>query len=220
MSRMGFVVNCIDIRKLIIPDLIIDSLSKYEINQSNIPVLKKQLPQSKPQSNQILDFLKKELDIHYNAPQDAKNTAFSNQYFDFISSTLTLCFIPKNDLEKILIECYRILKLGGVMSVTIDYQDNWSYIDNKITGYNFLLFNYEQWKKYNPGIHFQNRLRHKDYLQMFEKIGFKIVSEKHRSPEDADLEKLRNLNIDSSFSSYTLNELGVKDGEIVVVKNK
>ncbi len=101
------------------------------------------------------------------------------------------------------------------MSVTFDFQDNWSYIEQNITGYNFLHYNEFGYKKYNPGVHFQNRLRHKDYLQMLEKVGFNVVSKKYHAVEEADLEKLRNLYIHFSFNAYTLEEIGIIDGEIV-----
>ncbi len=219
ISRLGFDVSCIDIRKLIIPSLIFDSINKFNYNNDKIGKLERPIPQLNKSETDILSILNNQLNIHYNAPQDARETGFPSEHFDFVSSTLTLCFIPQNDLIKIINECFRILKKGGVMSVTIDYQDNWSYVDSNITGYNFLQFSETEWKKYNPSIHYQNRLRHKDYLEIFENAGFTLVKEKHRSPDESDLNKLNNLIIDSSFKNYSMNELGIKDGEIVVIKN-
>jgi SAM-dependent methyltransferase len=179
----------------------------------------KTVPQFNKRETDILSILNNQFCIKYEAPKDARETGFPSEHFDFISSTLTLCFIPKDDLVKIIDECFRILKKGGVMSVTIDYQDNWSYVDSNITGYNFLQFSETEWKKYNPSIHYQNRLRHNDYLEIFENTGFTLVKENYRAADESDLHKLSNLIIDSSFSNFSMYELGIKDGEIVVRKN-
>lgn len=219
ISRMGYKVNCIDIRKLVVPELIYDSICKFRINENILPHFKNVLPSHIDTNNEVISNINSLFDLNYQAPKDAKNTGFPTNHFDFISSTLTLCFIPKIDLKKILEECYRILKKGGIMSVTIDYQDNYSYFDSNISGYNYLTFSEKNWKKYNTLMNHQNRLRHKDYLELFSEIGFTLVKEKTRNPETKDLEILKSLNIHSDYNSYSLEELGIKDGEIVVIKN-
>lgn len=218
ISRMGYKVNCIDIRKLVVPELIYDSINKFKLNENNLPTFVNALPSHIDKNKNILTNINELFNINYQAPKDARNTGFPENHFDFISSTLTLCFIPKNDLKKILEECFKILKKGAVMSVTIDYQDNWSYVDANISGYNYLTFSEQEWKKYNPSINYQNRLRHKDYLALFQEIGFTIVKEKTRAPEARDIEKLKSLPIHPDFKNYSLEELGIKDGEIVVRK--
>jgi SAM-dependent methyltransferase len=218
ISRLGFNVTCIDIKKLIKPDLVLDSIGKYASNKESIPKLLRPLPETLIQGSDIVTELESKLNIKYKAPHDARNTRFDSECFDFIASTLVINFIPTEDVIKIIKESYRILKVGGVMSVTIDYQDNWSYIDTTITGYNFLKFSEKEWKRYNPSVHFQNRLRHNDYLEIFEDAGFKIVKNKYRSPDANDIEVLKNLKIDNSFSKYSIEELGIKDSEIVVIK--
>ena len=70
--------------------------------------------------------------LNYIAPKDTRETGFNENYFDFISSTVTLEHIPKKNILLILKECYRILNRGGILSMIIDYQDHWSYFDKKI----------------------------------------------------------------------------------------
>lgn len=218
MSRMGYKVNCVDIRKLLVPELIYDSINKFKLNENDLPTFVNTLPSHIDKNKNILINIRELFNINYQAPKDARNTGFPEYHFDFISSTLSLNFIPTSDVKKILKECFKILKKGAVMSVTIDYQDNWSYVDSNICGYNFLSFSEQEWKKYNPSINYQNRLRHKDYLTILKEIGFTIVKEKTRDPEVPDIEKLKTLNIHSDFKNYSLVELGIKDGEIVVRK--
>ena len=218
ISRMGYKVNCIDIRKLVVPELIYDSINKFKLNENKLPTFVNALPSDIDKSKNVLTNIHEFFNIKYHAPLDARNTGFAENQFDFISSTLTLNFITKSDVKKILEECYKILKKGAVMSVTIDYQDNWSYVDSNISGYNFLTFSEQEWKKYNPSINYQNRLRHKDFLTLFTEIGFTVVKEKTRDPKAEDIEKLKSLNIHSDFKNYSLEELGIKDGEIVVRK--
>jgi SAM-dependent methyltransferase len=220
ISRLGFKVICIDIKKLIKPDLVRDSLSKFHLNRESIPELMKPLPKELIEGNNIIGDLENKFSINYLAPKDARNTGFEAEYFDFIASTLVLNFIPTVDVIKIIGESFRILKVGGVMSVTIDYQDNWSYIDTGISGYNFLKYSEKEWKMYNPSVHYQNRLRHNDYLKIFEEAGFKIVKNKFRSPDANDIEVLKKLKIDNSFSEYSTEDLGIKDSEIVLIKLK
>ena len=57
-----------------------------------------------------------------------------------------------------------------------------------------------------------------DYLTILKEIGFTIVKEKTRDTEATDIEKLKSLPIHSYFKNYSLEELGIKDGEIVVRK--
>ena len=43
---------------------------------------------------------------------------------------------------------------------------------------NFLRFDHKKWKKFNHNSHFQNRLRHYEYIRLFKSLGFSIISEK------------------------------------------
>ena len=43
---------------------------------------------------------------------------------------------------------------------------------------NYLKFDQNRWKKYNHNCHYQNRLRHYEYLKIFKKCGFIIIEEK------------------------------------------
>lgn len=215
MSFLDFEVYCIDIKRLIIKELIDDSLYKFNFNRNNLPF---HLNRPIILDKNNLASLKSRYMLRYYAPKDARATQFDENYFDFISSSLTLEHIPKNDILLILRECYRILSKGGILSITIDYQDHWSYFDKSISIYNYLKYTSEEWKKYNPSLHYQNRMRHSDYLDLISQTDFNIVKEIPRLPSEAEKETLKALNISEEFKKYEIDDLAIRGCEIVLRK--
>ena len=115
--------------------------------------------------------------IYYIAPYDATKIHLSDMSIDACISTNTLEHIPKFDIILIFAELYRKLKDEGIVSLIIDYSDHYAHTDNNISLLNFLKFSHHQWKRHNHKIHFQNRLRHYEYIDIFEKIGFRTIKE-------------------------------------------
>ena len=72
---------------------------------------------------------------------------------DCITSTYTLEHIPADDIRRILVECNRILKPGGLILSLIDYQDHYSWLDLRISRYNFLRYSERQWRWFNSSLH-------------------------------------------------------------------
>ena len=115
--------------------------------------------------------------IYYIAPYDATKIHLSDMSIDACISTNTLEHIPKFDIILIFAELYRKLKDEGIVSLIIDYSDHYAHTDNNISLLNFLKYSQHQWKRYNHKIHLQNRLRHYEYIAIFEKIGFRTIKE-------------------------------------------
>ena len=115
------------------------------------------------------------LGIDYRAPADARATGLPNGSVDCVTSTSTMEHIPRDDLVLILLEAIRILRSGGLLSLSIDYADHYSRFDSSITPYNFLRYPENRWRLYNSHLHFQNRLRHSQYLEIFDEAGLGIV---------------------------------------------
>ena len=193
----------IDIRKLINSELIQHTVSKI------FPAAKLTYATEKTLQD---------LRIHYNAPMDARNTSYQDQSMDLIISTATLEHIPRNDILAILKESHRLLKPNGIFSSVIDYKDHWSYFDKSITPYNYLKYSKVEWEKYNPSLHYQNRLRHRDYLSMFEQAGFEILEINPCIPENG-LDMLGTINIHDDFKHFSIDELVIGSSEIVVRKH-
>lgn len=114
--------------------------------------------------------------IRYLAPLDMRMSGLEAGSFDLCISTNTLEHIPKKDIEAILVELKGLLTSEGSISAVIDYSDHYSHTDPSIGSLNFLQFAEGDWEKLNHSNHYQNRLRHTHFGEIFECAGFDIVS--------------------------------------------
>lgn len=105
--------------------------------------------------------------IHYLAPGDASATGLPDQSVDFFCSTSTLEHIPPAAIRAILRECQRLATPDAVMSFEIDYHDHYATADGSINRFNFYRYPEWKWCLFNPAMHYQNRLRHSDYVELF-----------------------------------------------------
>ena len=115
--------------------------------------------------------------IDYLAPLDASKTDFPDAAFDACVSTNTLEHIPEKNITEILLEVHRLLVPNGILTAKIDYSDHYSHTDRNISKLNFLHFDELKWRKYNHNSHYQNRLRHYDFLNIITNCGFEILEE-------------------------------------------
>ena len=115
--------------------------------------------------------------IEYHAPFDAAKTGFAENSIDMCISTNTLEHIPYMSIVEIFTELKRILRVGGIISARIDYTDHYAHTDPSISLLNYLRFDSATWDKYNHESHFQNRLRHFEYLDIFDNLGFELLEE-------------------------------------------
>lgn len=153
--------------------------------------------------------------ITYLAPADAGATGLPDGSIDSLSTTSVLEHVPVDQIIRILTECHRLLPPGSIMSHVIDYSDHYAHSDPLITPYNFLSLSAEQWRRYNPGIHYQNRLRHADYAELFKNAGFEILSARCEQPEDAAA-MLRSVSLSAEFRSRPTAVLAPLVGHYVV----
>jgi SAM-dependent methyltransferase len=121
-----------------------------------------------------LDHLEQLYGIRYIAPFDMRNTNYDDASFDICISTNTFEHIPPADIQAILSELWRIIRPGGVISAVIDYSDHYSHTDKKISPLNYLRFSESKWRRFNHANHFQNRLRHTHYKELFTAAKFEI----------------------------------------------
>jgi SAM-dependent methyltransferase len=221
LSLLGIqTLHCIDIRELAFPELINDTISKLYKLKRQIP-FDYSLPERMPliTTCNFKHILMTYFGINYKAPVDARCTGIQEAVMDLIVSNLTLEHIPKNDISKILQECYRILKKDGIVSCFIDYTDHWSHFDNSISIYNFLKYSHSEWQRFNPPLHYQNRLRHRDYFDIISQMGFEVLEDKPMAPTEEEVDSLRDMEIDAYFlNKYTLEELAIKGAKIVLKK--
>lgn len=101
------------------------------------------------------------------------------------------------------------------MSLSIDYKDHYSYFDKDISAYNFLRYSDLKWLLFNPPSHHQNRLRHRDYLDLLVDGGFQILSDTHIDGDKDDIEFVSDFPVHRRFSRYSAQELSVKSSTLI-----
>lgn len=145
---------------------------------------------------------------------DARSTNFKTGSIDFISSDNTFEHINPSELKDILKEFKRIIAPKGVMSHFIDLSDHFSYFDPSITIYNFLQYSKTKWAILDNSIQPQNRLRWKDYQQMYQSIDLPYVDELVRT---GDLEALERITPDEMYANYSKADLAISHGYLVTI---
>ena len=134
--------------------------------------------------------LKAKYNIEYKAPMSTTNLLLKKLDFDLCVSSTALEHFTKEDLNTYLLDLKKIIKKEGLISSAIDYSDHYSHTDNSISRLNFLKFDEKKWKKYNNSFLYQNRLRHRHYVDLFKKFNYEIIeevkSESISPPKDLD----------------------------------
>lgn len=143
---------------------------------------------------------------------DARKLTLPDASVDFICSNNTFEHIPGSILSEILLEFKRVLQPAGVMSHFIDMSDHFAHFDSRINIYNFLKFSKKTWKILDNNIQPQNRLRHRDYLDMYMRTGLPVSHEEIR---EGDLQELKKIRVHPEFSGYTPQELAISHSYIV-----
>ncbi|MFC1935246.1 class I SAM-dependent methyltransferase [Chloroflexota bacterium] len=207
-----------DIRFLLRPKEVNDPILKFQRVPLTLGPLRK--PDRLLEGDRcLLHTLKEYYGIEYKAPCDARDTGLASSSVDCITSTSTLEHIPQRDLLAVLSECHRLLNDDGVISFRNYYDDHYSYFDRHISRYNFLRYSDRQWAVFSPKMHYQNRLRHRDYLDLFRAAGFETVEERRTDGTSSDLETIERLPLDKRFGGYSTAEMAVHDALIVLQKS-
>ena len=209
----------VDIRPLLRPKLVNDTVEKFQRLDLDVELLRKPDKYINGGHRSLQTSLKEYYAIEYRAPCDAGQTGLEKSSIDAITSTNTLEHIPPGDIKAILRECHRLLRDEGLMSFRIDYQDHYSYFDRSISAYNFLRYSDRTWALFSPALHYQNRLRHRDYLELFEAAGFEVVEERRTNGTVADLETIERIPLDKRFLEYSPQDLAIR-GALVVLRKR
>lgn len=144
--------------------------------------------------------------ISYKAPCNAASTGMAPESFDLITSNNVFEHVPSPALLELFLEAKRLLRPSGHVLHCINCGDHYAYSDPSITQLNYLSFSQTEWGRWNNSIHYQNRLRPIDFLQMADQKGFQIESAEYTS-HPGSLEQLENMVIAPEFRHYPLKEL-------------
>ena len=151
----------------------------------------------------------------YLVPWDiAKQAAAS---VDIVVSRAVFEHIPEPILENYLRELQRIVRPGGMMCHVIDNSDHWEHRDKSISRLNFLRFDDGLFWKFScfNKQNFQNRMRHSDYIALFERTGWQVVAAVGE-PDATALQALRQLPLAAKFRAKSHHDLAILTSGFVV----
>ncbi len=154
--------------------------------------------------------------IIYNAPGDPTQTALANNTVDLVYSNAVLEHLPAKMIHDLTKESKRILGENGIAYHAIDLSDHYVRFDKKISKVNFLKYPEWLWNLFvKNNISYHNRLREKQFLDIFTSYGAKIRSIKNKI-DQLDLQVLKTMKIDNCFARMTDEELAVHYSEIIL----
>lgn len=137
---------------------------------------------------------------HYVAEDDPK--------VDCSCSNEVLEHVPPNQLVKLLKGLRAVT--SGITTHSIDYSDHYARSDKTVSRLNFLRYSDEEWRPFNSGKQYVNRLRHSDYVRMFREAGFTILEESSVAGEPPE-----GLRVADQFRRYEPSDLFAIKGRIV-----
>ena len=147
---------------------------------------------------------------------DARNTGFEDSHFDLVCSNNTYEHIYPQVLKDIIHEFQRVLKPGGINSHFIDMSDHFAHLDSSISIYNFLRFSRSQWKYIDNSVQPQNRMRKKNYVELYREVGVEITESRDRK---GDVDELQELDLHKDFRKYySPQEIAVSHTHLVSTK--
>jgi hypothetical protein len=199
----------------------ISRLAKLELVNLTIRHLRAHPPEGSsripevPLREPLDDSLRRNYGIHYLAPADARRTGLASGSVDLICTTSVLEHIPPADLRAIMTECRRIANEAAIVSHVVDYTDHYAQSDRSIGPYNFLRYSERQWQAFNPAIHYQNRLRHFQFGELFAATGFRVLGERAMQPDRAT-DALKDFPLADEFSNVAVAQLLPATGHWVI----
>jgi SAM-dependent methyltransferase len=158
--------------------------------------------------------------IHYRAPADAAATGLPDASIDLVCSYAVLEHVSRETVRALTRESKRILKPQGIAVHAIGLQDHYTSADARLSQIHFLGYPEWQWRLFGKNrIHYQNRLREKQYFEIFESAGASVAAIRHRVEErdvQAAQRMRRTMRIDPQFRGLSDEELAVNYSEIVL----
>ncbi len=150
--------------------------------------------------------------IEYMPYCDARRLDLNQSLVDYYVSYTVLEHIPQQELVEIFEAAKRALSQEGLMIHFVDYRDHFWYSDTTISPLNFLTYDDISWGRYsNNKFMYMNRLRHDDYITLFEKLYLEIINTQACS-ENISIEHT----LDHQFRSKSKDVLQILDSWFVL----
>ena len=106
------------------------------------------------------------------------------------------------------------MKPDGVTIHFIDYSDHYARDNGELSRFNFMTFTERQWQQYNPDLHYVNRLRHSEYIELFINARLKPVI------VDATVENVQQEIINKlapEFRAFSVDDLFTLRAKVVLI---
>lgn len=159
-----------------------------------------------------LDDLSRLLGLAYKAPCTLAMSGVPEQSLDLIFSNEVLEHVPPVELVVLLADAKRFLRPDGRLIAVIDYSDHFSHNDPLIGPHHFLRFDEKTWRRHNSALHYQNRLRHKEHVALWQAAGFEILSATlGKMPVSPEEDRARS----GRFQAMSLDDLSIINAEII-----
>ncbi len=195
-----------------------------------LPLLEPLLPQIAEASGELLaevqdrfDYLRAARDaddmlrranLVYHAPADARRTGLADRSIDIYFSNSVLEHVDAAALAGLMREAARVVRLDGMVSHSINCGDHYAYFDGRISKLNYLKFSSAEWRRWNNGILYQNRLRPVDFIASAEQAGLTIIAH-HWHPNETLLASLPESAIAAEFRRYSRDDLAATSVDIL-----
>ncbi len=203
---------------------VVNNLKKYKQELSNRILIREDDIENRLSitSYSKIDDIFGQFNMEYLAPFDARKTGLPDGSVAAITSTSVLQYIHPNIITDILLEFNRILADDGVMCHIIDNSDHWEHGDPSISKLNFLKYEENVWKFIGKficinALDYKNRLRHFEYLALFNKCGFKVIADCSKADEKA-MSDLKNMKICRKYQNIDPRELAILTSDVVLMK--
>ena len=158
-------ITCIDIGRLARLDLIQHAANYLALKDGTaVPVFRTW--------KDLCDF-----GIDYVAPGNIEAMAARGERADCFYSTDVLEHIPVDALFRTIRASSSLLGHRGLSVHAVDYSDHYARSQAGLSRFNFLTYSDAQWKRYNPSLHYVNRLRHSQLVRLFTDAGFNVLCE-------------------------------------------
>jgi hypothetical protein len=148
--------------------------------------------------------------VIYLAPFDASTENIPTN--DAFISNEVLEHIPPDAMRRIFENVVGSLRPGAVSVHSIDYSDHYAR-DGTVSRYNFLRYSDQEWRRFNANLHYVNRLRHSEYVNIISKTDLKIVG-----VELAEGDYPESLLLDEKFVGFKEEDLRIIRSRIVSIK--
>lgn len=147
-------------------------------------------------------------------------TAKLNKNADFVFSRFVLEHVKPDDIYLMHKKIHKDLKDEVIVFHHISPSDHRAYTDKSISYYDFLKYSKTEWDNIQTKFDYHNRLRLPEYLDIFKKVGFKVIYLDH-DQVDKNSEKyktFKSIKLHADYTKFTEEE--ILAGSILVLLEK